>query len=115
MARKIGIVGLYVWQYLLKQSAKGPKEISEALKLNRESVRRALRVLKHQSVGLIGHADGLYYSEPKTDASLALMAAYWHDGASPSKNRKEAHKLERELRVNKLVAGAILAWERKHT
>ena len=115
VARKIGMVGWYAWQYLLIHPAKGPKEIADALGLKRSSVGRALKFLKHDNVGLVMHADGVYYGEPKTDASLAEMAIYWHEGASPAKNRKEAHKLERELRANKLVIGAISAWEKKYT
>jgi bifunctional DNA primase/polymerase-like protein/primase-like protein len=104
---KIGLVSWHVWRYLLKQPAKNAGEISHKTGLPRSSVYAALKVLTHGNVGLAGSAEGMYYGEPRTDASLASMAAFWHDGASPSQNRKQVHKLERERRVNRLVISAI--------
>jgi predicted transcriptional regulator len=114
IAKKLGMVAWYVWKYLEGNPGKKSKEIADHLCLKISSIRRALRVLKHETVGMVTEEGRIYYAEPKTDASLAEMAAYWYDGASPYKNKKESHKLEREMRNNKLVRQAIAAWEIKH-
>lgn len=104
---KIGLVPWHVWRYLLKQPARSASEIAKFTGLPRSSVYRALRILRRADIRLVLSAEELYYGEPRTDASLAELAAYWHAGSGPSKNRKEMHKLERERRVNRLVSGAI--------
>jgi hypothetical protein len=104
---KIGLVAWRVWRYLLERPATGAAWIARETGLPRSSVYAALKILNHPNVMLVSSAEGMYYGEPRTDASLASMAAFWHEGASPSQNRKQAHKLERERRVNRLVIGAI--------
>jgi predicted transcriptional regulator len=104
---KIGLVSWHVWRILLKQPARNATEIAKATGLRRSSVYAALKILRQADIRLVISAEGVYYGEPRTDASLAEMAARLHAGSSPSQNRKEVHKLEREQRVNRLVIGAI--------
>jgi predicted transcriptional regulator len=104
---KIGLVAWHVWRYLLRHPARSAGEIARAIGLPRSSVYASLKALTHHNVGLVSCAEGMYYGEPKTDASLASMAAFWHDGASPSQARRQAHQLERERRVNRLMIGAL--------
>lgn len=114
VAKKLGTVAWYIWKYLLGNPRRKSKEIADDLNLKISSVRTALKILKHENIGMVVKEGKVYYSESKTDAGLAEMAAYWYDGASPYKNKKETHKLEREMRNNKLVRQAIAAWEIKH-
>jgi hypothetical protein len=75
----------------------------------RSSVDRALKNLSAGNVMLVtwSSAEGLYYGEPATDGTLARLAVTFSNGASRSQARKDLHRLERERRVNVLMAAAI--------
>jgi predicted transcriptional regulator len=106
--KKLGLVAWHVWRYLLTHEAHNAGEIAKATGLPRSSVYKALELLTHHNVRLVFRdGAGEYYAEPKTDGSFANMAAHWYDGASPAQARKDLHRLERELRVNRLTRGAI--------
>lgn len=108
--RKLGLVSWHVWRYLLTHSARNAGDVARATGLPRSSVYKALLLLTHPNVRLVSRSTaegGLYYGEAETDDSLALKAAFWNDGTSPSRARKESHRLEREVRVNYLTRKAI--------
>jgi hypothetical protein len=93
---------------LLNEAPNGYR-IAKALNLPPSSVYNALKLLEHPFIGLVTHsqAEGIYYGEPKTDESLAQIAAVMFDGGSPSQARVERHRVEREIHAFRLVAGAI--------
>jgi hypothetical protein len=109
---KLGAVSFRVWQHLLTTYEPSISAIARALALPRSSVSRAVKILQPDYLTMIGRgADGHYYGEPKTDASLQYLAALLHNGASPTANKKNGHRIEREQHNNRLVIGAIRYWE----
>jgi predicted transcriptional regulator len=102
---KLGLVAWHVWRYLLRQPATTAGEIARATHLPRSSVYQALTKL--QQIGFVVLAEGMYYGEQWTEASLEMLAASMFEGKSKSQARKELHQRERERRVNALVIRAM--------
>jgi hypothetical protein len=67
---KVGLTAWHVWRYLLATPARGAGTIARALNLPRSSVYAALRQLQDAGLAVFGMAEGMYYSESKTDADL---------------------------------------------
>jgi hypothetical protein len=111
---RLGLNAWHVWRYLLQNLADNPAQIARETKLPRTSVYSAVKILQHDNVRLVSRGgDGKLYGEPRTEASLQSMALFWNDGASPSKRRKEAHRVEREIEATRRVRNARARWVAK--
>ena len=108
----LGLVAWYVWRHLLLTPEPTIAAIARSTGRAYSSVYKAVKNLTRDGVRLVTIAEGMYYGESKTEASLQIMAGDWYNGASRSQARKEAHRIERERRVNKLIAYAIAQDER---
>ena len=102
---RLGLTAWHVWRYLLATPARGAGQIARALNLHRSSVYGALNRLQAAGLAVFGIAEGLYYGESKTDADLEYLAVAWGVHGK-SEARKQAHRSERERRVNSLMARA---------
>jgi hypothetical protein len=108
---RLGLISWYVWRYLLATPASGAGEIARALYLPRSSVYAALRQLQDTGLAVFGMAEGMYYGESKTDSDLEYLSIIW--GAhGKSEARKQAHRAEREIRVNWKMMKAREKWNR---
>jgi hypothetical protein len=111
---RLGLNAWHVWRYLLQNLADNPAQIAREIKLPRASVYSAVKILQHDNVRLVSRGgDGKLYGEGRTEASLQSMALFWNDGASPSKRRKEAHRIEREINTTRRVQIARARWAAK--
>ena len=110
---KLGLVAWHVWQELLTTPRPTAGVIAKAMNRPRSSVYDALKKLTAHDLQFVTVAEGIYYGEPKTAASLEYLAACMFNGASKSQARKNGHKLERERRVNRLATNAICRIEGK--
>jgi hypothetical protein len=108
---RLGLTSWYVWRYLLITPASGAGTIARALNLPRSSVYASLKRLQNAGLAVFGMAEGMYYSESKTDSDLEYLSHNWGVHGK-SEARKQAHRTEREIWVNRKMMRAREKWNR---
>ena len=103
---KLGFVTYQVWRYLCNTPTKNAYRTAKAMGKPASSVYQAFKRLRKNGLVTFGHAEGLYFGEAKTDASLQYLAADMGvDGKTKQKIRN--FEIERERYINLQMARAI--------
>jgi hypothetical protein len=106
---ELGAIRWNIWTHLLYQYEPSKAAIARAVNRHYSTVRRYLDLLIELGFVTFGHAEGLYYGEPKSEEELALIAQRLGSLGYNAK-RKRHYQIEREIRVNALLAIKRTQW-----
>jgi len=106
---KLGERSWLVWKYLTTNPSKNANVIAKRTGWPRSSVYAVLPRLVDAKLVSYNQADNLYYGETRTDGSLEYLAANL-GVLGKSFEKKRSHQIEREMRVNALMARARQSW-----
>ena len=109
---KLGWNAWRVWQYLLIKPSRSGYAIAKKANLPMSSTYAALKRLQRYELVLFSNAENLYYGESVTDSTFEYISEQLGTNGK-TERLKARHRLERELRVNQIMARARVNYPKK--